>query len=211
MQYASITFPPRLALSIQRVSKWQTRVTQSTSGRVGTQQDWQDALHTYDASFAVRTDSDYDEIVQHFHAVRGRAKKWPLKDPLDYKVTTSRSAMTELSADLYQLGKTYGTGADVWTRRITRPIAGTVAVYRLRTGVTTDITADGTLDAGLGTFEADALVIEEGDVLTWSGQFYVPCMYGSDRLPGQVAGKRPGTSGELLVQCDDILIEEVLE
>lgn len=214
MQYADIPFPPRLALGLQRSPTWSTSVARAISGFTTTNQEWADALHEYDASFAVRTATDYDDIVAHFHMARGRAKKWPLKDPLDYRCTVARGILLDdgdSPTTDYRLAKTYGSGTDIYRRRITRPIASTVAIYRRRAGTTTDITANATINATNGRVSFSGGTIQFADVLSWAGQFYTPCMFDTDKLPGLVVEKNPGPNGELLVQCSSIPILEVLE
>ena len=214
MTFVDILFPPRLAFGMQRSPTWRTKIAETVSGRETALSEWSDARHEYDASFAVRTASDYDTIVQHFHSVRGRGKKWPLKDLLDYRVTVDRGVLLDdgdSPTTGYQLAKRYGVGADAYYRRITRPISGTIAVYRRRDGVTTNITGNCTVTYTNGQVAITSGAYMTGDTLSWSGQFYVPCRYGTDALPGLIVNRNPGSDGELLVQCDSIPIIEALE
>lgn len=216
MYLADLVFPKRIAMNAQRAPKWETQLTQTGGGHVYTQQDWQDALHTFDLSFAVRIVSDYDAIAQHFHSARGRRHTFPFPDPLDYRVTQARGIITDADDDspttAFQLRKTYGTGSMQWARRISRPKSGTVNIYRLRAGNTTDITASSTIDyeTGLVTFSGGVYLPGSGDVLSWSGDFWVPARYGADTLPGLIVDKRPGMPelDGLLVRCESITIEE---
>jgi uncharacterized protein (TIGR02217 family) len=215
MIYVNILFPPRLAFGLQRTASWSTAIAQVISGREGAAiQNWSDARHEYDASFAVRTVSDLETILDHFHSVRGRAKKWPLKDPLDYTVTVARGVLLDdgdSPTTGYQMAKRYGTGSDVYYRRITRPAQGTIAIYRLRAGVTTNITANCTIGYTDGQVAIASGAYMTGDVLSWSGQFFTPCRYDTDSLPSVAVNRNPGQAGELLVQCDSIPIIEALE
>lgn len=208
MDILNIEFPPRIALQLQRNVHWRTRVAETISGFKSADQQWSKTKHTYDASFAVRSATDYDVIVQHFHTCRGRRYGFPLRDPLDNRVEASRGTLPDAGAG-YQLSKTYGT----YTRAITRPKTGTVAIYRLRSGSTVDITGLVSISYTTGLVSMPTGTLIGGDVPSWSGQFYVPCMYGSDELPALVMNKKPrdedGNDGELLVSCSSIAIEEV--
>lgn len=213
MVFVDVEFPPRIALGAQRRPGWNTTVTQTTSGAESTNQNWSRARHSFDVSFSVRTAGDYDEVVQHFHSVRGRAKFFPFKDALDYRVEASRGVLLDdgdSPTTGYTLGKTYGTGAAMYQRRITRPKAGTVAIYRSRAGTTTTITGSATISytTGFVTFTGGTVVA--GDVLSWSGQFFVPCRYDTDELPGVIVDRAPA-GGDLLVRCDGIPLVEVRE
>jgi uncharacterized protein (TIGR02217 family) len=214
MEWANIVFPRAIAMGAQRSPTWSTHVAMTVGGSKTTNQNWSKSRHEYDVSFAVRTADDYDLVVQHFHSVRGRAKKFPFWDALDYRVNASRSELID-DADSpsagYQLAKTYGTGSHIYKRQITRPKSGTVAIYRLRSGNTTDITSSSAIDHDTGIVLLDPGVFQPGDVLSWSGDFYVPCSYDIDKLPGQIVDRQPGASGQLLVQCQSIPIVEEKE
>lgn len=201
-----VPFPPRLALDAQRTPRWRTGLTETTSGFLKSDRKWSKAMHSFDVSFAVRTASAYDLIVQHFHEVRGRGYGFPFRDPLDHRVDASRSSMPE-SGGGYQLSKTYGS-VNPYVRAITRPKSGTVTIFRTRAGNTVDITSSCTISYTTGLVHMSTGVIIPGDTLAWAGEFFVPCMYGSDELPGLIVDRRPN-GGELLVQCPSIVIDEV--
>jgi uncharacterized protein (TIGR02217 family) len=213
MNYVDIPFPPRISLGAQRRPGWSTTVVATIAGFESTNQNWSRARHAYEVSLAVRTEDDYDTVVQHFHQVRGRAKAFPFKDALDYRVEASRGVLLDdgdSPTTGYHLAKRYGSGADAYDRRITRPKSGTVAIYRLRGGVTTDITGSATISYTTGWVTFTGGTVHAGDVLSWAGQFWVPCRYDVDQLPGLIVDRR-GSGGPLLVQCESIPILEVRE
>lgn len=218
MRYIDLEFPPRIALGAQRRPGWRTGVVQTSSGFEATDQQWSRARHSFDVSFAVRDATDYAVVLDHFHVMRGRAKAFPFKDALDFRVEASRGVLLDdgdSPTTGYHLGKRYGTGDERYERRITRPKSGTVAIYRLRGATTTDITASATITYGTATEPGGWVTftpgtVVAGDVLSWAGQFFVPCRYDTDDLPSLIVDRRPG-GGELLVQCDSIPICEVRE
>lgn len=212
MDFSDLEFPPRIAMGAQRRPGWSTTVAQTMGGQETTLVNWSKVRHSYDISFAVRNATDYDVVAQHFHSMRGRAKKFLFKDALDYRCEASRSALLDdgdSPTTDYQLAKTYGSGADIYRRVITRPRSGYVNIYRLRAGITTDITASATISYTTGRVSFTGGTVIGGDVLTWAGEFYVPCRYDTDELPGLVVNRQPGADGELLVQCESIPIVEV--
>lgn len=214
MQWIDIPFPNRIALGAQRRPGWNTTVIQVFNGQDSTNQNWSRARHAYELSFAVRNATDYDAVVQHFHTMRGRARKFPFKDALDYRVEASRGVLLDdgdSPTTGYTLAKRYGTAPYHYDRRITRPATGTVAIYRLRGGTTTAITGSATIDYETGWVTFTGGTVMGGDVLSWSGQFWVPCRYDVDDLPAITVNRQPGANGELLVQCDSIPILEVRE
>lgn len=215
MIYVDTEFPRRIALGAQRRAGWKTDIAAARSGFESANQNWMRARHSFDVSFAVRTAADYDAITQHFHTMRGRLKAFPFLDVLDYRVEASNGILIDSgeSPTTYQLAKRYGTGGDAYSRPITRPISGTPIIYRLRTGTTTVITGSCTISTTTGIVTIGGGVYLPGDVLSWSGQFYVPCRFDTDELPALIVNRRPGTTdyGDLLVQCDSIHVVEMRE
>jgi uncharacterized protein (TIGR02217 family) len=210
MIYVDIEFPERIAFGAESDPMWMTELAVTRSGSESTNQAWSQSRHSYDVSFAVRNKTDYLLIRSHFHQVRGRAKSFPFKDYLDFEVSSSQGVLTSTGvADTYQMFKRYGSGDDLYDRKITRPDSGSVAIFRTRSGVTSNITGSSTV-----TYTTGVVVVtghQSGDVYTWSGTFHVPCRYDTDRLPAVIVNKEPGAQGELLVQCQSIPLVEVRE
>lgn len=200
-------FPERIAFGAQSDPQWSTNLVALGSGFESANQNWQDCRHAFDVSFAVRVLSDYQLIRAHFHQARGRARAFLFKDFLDYTATQAEGVLTATgTANQYQMHKRYGSGADVYDRRITRP-RNPVLVYRTRTGTTTTITPTVDYDTGLVTVSGHV----SGDTYAWAGEFRVPCRYDTDRLPSAAVNREPGPTGELFVQCDAIPVVEVRE
>lgn len=213
MQYVDVPFPPRIAMGAQRHAGWKTVVVQTGSGDESTNQQWSKARHRFDVSFAVRTATDFAVVQAHHHMMRGRAKKFPFRDAVDYRVEASNGVLvdSEGSPTLYQLAKSYGTGGDRYDRRITRPRTGYVSIFRTRAGVTTDISGSSSVSFTTGEVTITPGTVIVGDALAWAGQFWVPCRYDTDELPSITVNRRGGADGELLVTCDSIPLCEVRE
>ena len=204
-------FPERIAFGARSEPGWFTDMSASGSGRESANQRWEHTRHFYDVSLAVRTADDYALVRSHFHTVRGRGKGFLFKDPLDFSATSADGVSDEADSvtDGWQLLKRYGSGADAYDRRITRPVSGTLTIYRTRSAVTSDVTGSSTIDYADGTFTVSGDTV--GDVYTWAGEFRVPCRYDVDRLPSVIVNKEPGLDGQLFVQCDSIPLVEVRE
>ena len=115
-------FPERIAFGAQSDPQWSTNLVALGSGFESANQNWQDCRHAFDVSFAVRVLSDYQLIRAHFHQARGRARAFLFKDFLDYTATQAEGVLTATgTANQYQMHKRYGSGADFYDRRITRP------------------------------------------------------------------------------------------
>lgn len=211
MVFVDESLPDCIQLGAESDPMWLTNVVTAIGGFEATNQNWADARHTFDISYAVRDASDYMLIRVHFHMMRGRAKKFPFKDFLDFEVAASEGVLTDTESSPaieYQFYKRYGSGSDLYDRKITRPTSGTIAVFRTRASVTTNITGSATISYTTGLVSISGH--QAGDTYTWSGEFRVPVRYDTDKLPG-IARDRSGGGGELLVECPAIMIVEVKE
>lgn len=210
MDFVDIEFPRRIAFHARAEAQWQTGLTALLSGFEVTNQNWAQTRHAYDAGLAIRTASDYLQVKTHFHAMRGRAKSFPFLDPIDHTVSQSAGLLAHSGSD-WQMFYRYGSGDGIYDRKITRPRSGTVAVFRTRSSVTSDVTGSSTIDYTTGIIAITGHV--SGDTYAWSGEFFVPCRYDIDRLPGAIVDKEPPgrASAELLVDCDSIPMMEVRE
>lgn len=213
MDFVDIPFPERIAFQAEAESDWRTDLTAVLSGFESTNQRWSQARHVYDAGLAIRVASDYLLVKHHFHQMRGRAKAFPFRDPIDHEVVQATGVLTQITAGpTWQLYYRYGSGAHLWDRIITRPLVNGITLYRTRAMVVT------TLPPGSGFgIESDTGIVTiipghlAGDTYAWSGEFNVPCRYNIDRLPGLITNKQPGSDGELFVECGSIPIVEVRE
>lgn len=212
MIYVNVPFPERIAFGAQRRTGWRTSLATTAAGFEAVSQDWSRARYSFDLSFAVRDADDYTAIVAHFHTMRGRFKSFPFTDVLDYRATAETGVVIDAESDGYQLAKRYGTGADAYDRPITRPAAG-AQIFRDRSSVVTDITGSSTIDPATGLVEFTGGTVIEGDVLSWVGEFFIPCRYDVDELPALIVNRQPGDEdfGNLLVEANSIPIVEVRE
>ncbi len=206
MTWMNVSFPPRLAFGIECDPEWSTTVIMTFGGQESRNLNWANARHNYDASFAIRTADDHAEIRNHFHMARGKTHSWPLLDPLDHGITVAEG-VAQLANDSdasFQLFKRYGSGAFAYDRKITR--ISVAQVYF--SGVLQTPVTDYDLDPDTGLLIPIGTDISPDDV-TWSGQFYVPCRYDTQKLPVRITNKTAGT--EFLVVSEGIPIVEVKE
>lgn len=205
MSYLALTFPARIALGALRHADWSTTLNKTFGGWTQRNANRSRILHSWDIAFAIRTTSDYDAVVAHFHEARGRANSFPFRDYLDFAATASEGVLTLISGSTYQLYKRYGS-VNPFDRKITRP-RSPIVVYRTRGGSTSVISPTVSYTTGQVTVSGHV----GGDTYTWAGEFDVPCFYSSDSLPGAIVNRQPGEAGEHYVQCESIMIEEDFE
>lgn len=216
MRIIDATLPDCISFGARSEPEWATELASTAAGIDDANQLWEQSKLNFDLSLAIRTADDYKDVRAHFHMCRARAKGFLLKDPLDFAASDDEGATAEAdeSSSAWQLFKRYGSGDDIYMRRITRPVEGTLTIWRTRGISTTDVTGSATIDYGGdstdepgGTFTVTGDL--PGDVYTWAGEFMVPCRYGVDRLPTAIVNKQPGADGQLFVSCDAIPVVEI--
>lgn len=204
MTYLSaLSFPKRIAMGAERTPAWATTVSKTFGGLTYRNQNRSRALLSWDVGFAVRTESDFEAVLDHFHACRGQAHTFPFRDKQD-STDDGRGTLALVSGSIYQMQKAYGAAANECQRKITRPAS--VVVTRTRAGTPTVISPSVDYTTGRVTVSGHVA----GDTYTWTGVFDTPARYASDELQTVAVNRRPN-AGDLLIDCGSIMIEEDLE
>lgn len=175
---------------------WDVDMLTLSDGSESPNTTWAESRHEYTLSFHTKNPVEYHAAKSHFNMARAMLKTWPFIDPLDYTVSITEGVFSEGPSGI-QARKRYGSGGDIYDRKITRPFAATVYendVLAPSLGIDPDtgllIGADSNSDA------AD---------FTWQGQFYVPVRYGISKFPGRASNR---TSEGFFVECDGIEVVE---
>lgn len=202
MAFFEERFPDDIAQGATGGPRFKTTVTRTPGKRLANR-DWQAPLHAYNVGQAIKSRADFDTVRSFFWVVYGAYDGFRFKDFADYTCPADRGVCTLVSGSDYQLGKTYAYGSRSVTRAIRKPVAGSVAVYRTRSGSTTDITGSSTLDntTGIVTVTGHA----SGDVYTWAGEFDVPVAFADDAMDAQ----QLGAENSLLIDWGSIALEEI--
>jgi uncharacterized protein (TIGR02217 family) len=189
-------FPDNLAYGTQGGPEFLTGVTVLQSGYEQRNTLWSQARHRFDASYAIRTNDDFDLIRDWFHSMRGRWNGFRFKDFFDFSSGTSSEMSggalttppTELDQQIgvgdtvevdFQLVKNYTIGTETLVRLIQKPVAGTVLIA-LDTVLQAD-PGDYSFDdtTGIVTFVSPP---GGGVVVTAGYEFDVPVRFENDSL-----------------------------
>lgn len=178
--FADVSFPLAIGreASVQTITS--TAVAASAGGREQRNAEWAEARLSFDAGPGVRSDADLALLLAFFRARRGPAQAFRFRDPLDQSSSNPGDGPSGLDQMIgrgdglrtrFPLVKHYG---DV-TRRITRPVTGTVrvAIDGVETGAWTL--------GQLGVVELDAPPAD-GAPVTAGFVFDVPVRFAEDRL-----------------------------
>jgi uncharacterized protein (TIGR02217 family) len=169
--FDDVLFPLALGREAEVVPGFSTAVTVSAGGHETRCVEWAEARTRYDVGPGVRSEADIVALLAFFRARQGPARGFRLRDPFDWQARDVAIGTGDGATRTFALVTRY----DAATRRITRPVAGTL---RLRVaGVERATFALGPL--GLVTFdEAPAA----GAAVTASFDFDVPVRFAEDRL-----------------------------
>jgi len=163
MAFLEIQFPPRISYGASGGPGYRTDVVVLESGYEVRNQLWSVSRGKWDVAHGVKSQSDFNELNAFFRIAKGRTHGFRFKDWLDYQVASSEGRLGTGAAGTglptYQLYKRYANAAGSEDRKIVKPVAGAVTVYRNAGPVTIgagagQIAIDST--TGIVTFVADA-------------------------------------------------------
>jgi uncharacterized protein (TIGR02217 family) len=120
----NLRFPVDISYGSVGGPGYNTTVAEVTSGKEARNINWSQARHMYNAAFGVRSDSQLYELIEFFHAVRGKAIGFRYKDWLDFKGSFTVSILQNSTP--IQMIKEYPNGV---IREIKKPVPGTVKMY----------------------------------------------------------------------------------
>jgi uncharacterized protein (TIGR02217 family) len=159
------------------------------SGREKRNTNWSESRGRWELGERQIDTAELHSLIGFFRARQGRSQGFRWKDWGDYQATNTpltRNGVTTQGqlgdgtggeGTVYQLKKIYTSGGTSSARKIVKPVAGTVAVYKNGILQSSGYTLDTT--TGLVTFSAAP---GGGDTLLWTGQFDVPVRFDADEL-----------------------------
>jgi uncharacterized protein (TIGR02217 family) len=177
MAFNEAQFPNDISYGAQGGARFSTDVVETFSGWEQRNINWSESRGQWNVSHGVKTESQLATLIAFFRACRGKAIGFRFKDWSDYKATSQIIGTGNGVLTTFQLVKSYTAGSITVDRKITKPVSGTIQVYRNGvlqvSGVSTDFTT------GIVTFTvAPAL----GVVITANFEFDVPARFDTDDL-----------------------------
>lgn len=175
---------PRIEEEISYGSKggpgFKTSVFASESGFEGRSQNWTYSRGRWEISKSIRDTLDMDVVRALYYNAYGRARGFRFKDWSDYQMTRGVIGTGDGTTQLFKIKKLYGTGSYQYTRRLFKPVTGTVSVY---VNNVLKLSSTYTLSTTLGTITFDALNIPAlGHVVDVTCEFDVPVRFDTDEM-----------------------------
>ena len=177
MGFVETQFPTDISYGSSGGPQYATDIIISQSGHEQRNINWAEARARYNVAHGVKTKAQLDTLIAFFRARKGRAYGFRFKDWTDYKGVDQLIAVADGSTYSYPLIKTYESHDVTETRRITKPVTGTVRVYVNDVEVESGLSVDYT--TGMLTFIVAPVM---GAQIHADFEFDVPVRFDTDRL-----------------------------
>lgn len=169
--YDDVLFPIALGREAEVAPGFSTAILTAAGGAEQRSAGWAEARTSYDVGPGVRSEADIATLLAFFRARMGPARAFRLRDPFDASGLDEAIGTGDGVTKRFALVKHYG----VATRRIVRPVAGSVR-----------IAVDGVMTQGFAV-EAEGMVVLDlapaaGAMVTASFAFDVVVRFAEDRL-----------------------------
>jgi len=207
MGFLSSRFPDRISQGAIGGPTFNTEIAFLPNGKEGRNGTMARARHSYDVGHGIKSEADHGVADEFFRKARGRLHAFRFKDWADYRLSTAQSRLVQITSTTFRISKVYGADEPTFeeVRPLTRPVPGTVAVYK-----DAILVAQGP-GSGECTVNTDTGVVTFGTApggatLSASCQFDVPCRFDFDEKRTEIVSRRP--DGNLLLRWDSIRVLE---
>ena len=186
MTFHNVRFPTKISYGATGGPRFSTTVQLMNSGHEQRNINWADARREYQFDVTPAREESWRELLAFFHARRGRAYGFRLKDFADFRLAEGRIGTGDGVSVRFQIVKTYAdseTPAHGYIRKLTRIVLGTTILF-----------IDGIQQIGNWTLDANSGVVTftdppaDGAQITISCEFDVPVRFDTDLMSAAFAG-----------------------
>lgn len=175
--FAEVQFPPDISYGSSGGPEYTTDLVITTSGHEQRNVNWAQARLRYNVAKGVKNATQLASLIAFFRARKGRAYGFRFKDWSDFRAEgevlgTGNGVQTQ-----FQLVKRYLSGGVQETRAITKPVTGSVQVYKNAALQSSGVNVN--YNTGVVTFTAAPAT---GHAVTANFEFDVPVRFDTDRL-----------------------------
>ena len=198
MNFHEIRFPASLSFGSSGGPERRTEIVSLANGFEERNSPWAHSRRRYDAGMGMRSLDDIETLIAFFEARRGALYGFRWKDWADYRScgvleTPEPNDQAIGTGDgqtkVFQLQKTYRSGAETYTRPIAKPVSGTVLIA---VGGDPKIeSVDFSVDTTSGKIELHEAP-GPGALITAGFDFDVPVRFDTDSIQVSVASFRAG-------------------
>ena len=186
MSFHDVRFPPRISYGAVGGPRFSTTVQILNSGHEQRNMNWAHARREYSVDISPSRGQEWEQILNFFHARRGRAYAFRLKDFSDFRLKDGPVGTGNGARQDFQIVKIYqdeGEAAPSYTRSLTKIVSGSVTVY-----------LDGVAQFGnwsvndlTGILHFTAAPVQDA-VISVSCDFDVPVRFDTDLMEAAIPG-----------------------
>jgi uncharacterized protein (TIGR02217 family) len=177
MSFHDVRFPVDIAYGSTGGPAYSTDIVELASGYEQRNINWASARARYNVAHGVKTRTQLDELIAFFRARKGRAYGFRFKDWTDYSASSQAIGTGDGVAVDFQLMRHYASGDVVESRAITKPVSGTVLIYKNGVLQTSGYAINHS--SGVVSFTSPPA---SGVVVTASFEFDVPVRFDTDKI-----------------------------
>ena len=176
--FHEVQFPTDISYGSIGGPMFSTEVIMLGSGHEKRNQNWTYPRERWDVAYGVKSKELLDTLIEFFYARRGRATGFRFKNHDDYQGANEELGTGDGDTKTFQLVKIYTSGGETFSRKISKPVSGTVTIYKDSVEQVSGWTVD--TETGIITFSSAPT---SGEVVTADFQFDIPVRFDTDHLP----------------------------
>lgn len=177
MGFHEVRFPEGIARGATGGPGYDTTIVSTVAGYERRNANWAQARGRWDVGSGLKRREDLLTLIAFFRARQGRAYGFRFKDWTDFTATNVTLGSGDGANKVFQLVKRYASGGVEVVRSVTKPVIGSLMVYRDGVVVGAGVSLDSA--SGLVTF---GTAPAPGAVISATFEFDVPVRFDTDQM-----------------------------
>lgn len=175
--FHEVRFPEGIARGATGGPGYDTTIVSTVAGYERRNANWAQARGRWDVGSGLKRREDLLTLIAFFRARQGRAYGFRFKDWTDFTATNVTLGSGDGANKVFQLVKRYASGGVEVVRSVTKPVIGSLMVYRDGVVVGAGVSLDSA--SGLVTF---GTAPAPGAVISATFEFDVPVRFDTDQM-----------------------------
>lgn len=180
--FVEVRFPENISYGSAGGPKFKTDVFTAASGFEQRNSVWAEARAEYNVAHGIKDKADMDDLIKFFFNMRGKATGFRFKDWADYEARSQQIGVGTGTQTVFQIVKTYTTGAQTYTRALRKIVDGTLAGLTVN-AVTQTLGVDFTLNVNTGEITFVTPPANTHPIAFSVVEFDVPVRFDTDHMP----------------------------
>lgn len=201
MSFDEVRLPSKIEFGAAGGPRFRTEVVVLGSGHEQRNAEWSSSRARWDVAPGIQKEADLQAIIAFWYARQGRLRGFRFKDHTDFKIAGQILIAAVVGGETgVQLVRDYTNGGRTYQRVITKPVSGTVQIYRDGQPIAS------TVDTATGLVSFAPLAGgSPAPVLSADFEFDVPVRFDTDNLAiRQVTHARDAITSLPIVEIRDI-------